>query len=469
MKWRLTGRYLVSVVLVVILVILFNMLLLLVFYSFQASQNGASLSESDRSLDRFTRGFTSELIADNGQIKVTEKGRKLLEEKKAWVQVLDETGKEVYAYRAPEGVKKKYTPMEVVNMYKYKEVDVYSTIFISEKRIGEVKYSYFLGFSNDYLQRFIFTFDVRDMWERFKSGSSLLLLVDGLIALLIGYVFSRKLTLPLNQLIDGIKRLANKDYTLHYQPKGIYKDVFFNVNHLSHQLQTIENERKKLDKMREEWIGNISHDIKTPLASIQGFAEMMKDPDYSFTLEEMREYAGIIEKKSLYMKDVIEDLNLSTRLRSTNVLLNRKKVNIVALARKIIIDLLNDTKYAHRNIDFQCDEEVIYLEIDEILIRRAMTNLLYNAMVHNEEDVKIAVSIERKEHTHIRIKDYGKGIKEEELAVIFDRYYRGTNTGESHKGSGLGMAIANDIIRAHGGEIRISSVIDRGTTIEIQL
>jgi len=79
------------------------------------------------------------------------------------------------------------------------------------------------------------------------------------------------------------------------------------------------------------------------------------------------------------------------------------------------------------------------------------------------------VSIEMKEQTHIVIRDNGKGIQKGELNRIFDRYYRGTNTGAAHKGSGLGMAIANDIIQAHDGEIMINSEVDHGTMIEIQL
>lgn len=76
--------------------------------------------------------------------------------------------------------------------------------------------------------------------------------------------------------------------------------------------------------MREEWISNISHDIKTPLASIQGYAELIKDKDYDLSLDVIRDYAQIIESKSLYIKEVMEDLNLTTRLKNNDLTLNRK-------------------------------------------------------------------------------------------------------------------------------------------------
>ena len=109
------------------------------------------------------------------------------------------------------------------------------------------------------------------------------------------------------------------------------------------------------------------------------------------------------------------------------------------------------------------------MEVDDILFRRAINNLIYNAIVHNDEHVTIDVSVEQNEQIYIKIADNGKGIKEEELDRIFDRYYRGTNTGEAHKGSGLGMAISKDIIKAHDGELAISSVIGHGTTIDIKM
>ncbi|MGE7624599.1 sensor histidine kinase [Viridibacillus sp. NPDC096237] len=469
MKWRLTGRFLATVVLVVILVIFINIFVLIALLIAQSAFNKPIFHNTETSAEAFTRLFQDEITELNNHVTISEKGKKELDKKNAWIQILDENGKEIYNYRTPNGVKKKYTPTEIVNMYKYQEVNVIATVFISEKNLNQKRYSYFMGFNDPYINKRVLSYDSRNVVQMFKVGSIVLILLDSLIALFIGYLFSKRLTSPLNTLIDGIKRMANKDYNINYESKGIYKDVFYNLNNLSFQLKSSEMERKKLEKMKEEWIGNISHDIKTPLASIQGFAEMMKNTDYNFTLDEMREYAEIIERKSLYMTEVIKDLNLSTRLKNKKLLLNKNYINLVTLLRNILIDTLNDTKYSNRNIEFQFSEETIKLDVDEILIRRAITNLINNAIVHNDEDVKIIVSIEKKERTQIRIKDHGKGIVKDELEIIFDRYYRGTNTGESHKGSGLGMAIANDIIQAHNGEITIDSVIGRGTTIEIHL
>ncbi|MEC1373104.1 HAMP domain-containing sensor histidine kinase [Heyndrickxia oleronia] len=468
MKWKLTGRYLLSVVLVVILVVFINIAIALTLLVAQSIFDIPLLQEKESSPEQFTRQFQNNIVVSDSDVSITEKGKKELDKKKAWIQILDENGKEIYGFKEPEKIKKKYTPSEIIQMYKYREIDANTTVYLGERKENGRTYSYFIGIDNPRLNKVIVSLDLGNIFHVFKSGT-FIIIIDILIALLVGYFFSKRLTQPLYTLMDGIKKLANNEFYINDKPKGIYKNVIDNLNHLSDQLKVNEIERNKLDTMKEEWIANISHDIKTPLSSVQGYAEMIKDPEYDFTIEEIREYAEIIETKSHYIKEVIEDLNLTTRIRNKELSLNKKWINIVALLRNIVIDILNDPKYSDRDIQFHVKEEKIMLEVDETLFHRAINNLIYNAIVHNEREVKIIVSIERAEHTHIVIKDNGKGIKKAELNRIFDRYYRGTNTGIAHKGSGLGMAIANDIIQAHEGEIMINSEVGHGTTIEIQI
>lgn len=470
MKWRLTGRYLASVVLIVVIVIFINILVIIGLYIYQNESPKYPFLQGDNSAEAITRSFGQEIVLSETGMDITGQGKDTLERNQAWIQILDENGNQVYGFRVPPEAKTNYTPMDIVQTYKYMEKELMSTVFIGEKKGNGKRYSYLIGFQDPYLERNILTYDIRKVGRFLQIGIVTVLCVDGFIALCIAYLFSKRLTRPLSALIDGIKQLAHKNYRGHYETKGIYKDVFYNVNMLTEELRASELERNRLDRMKEEWIANISHDIKTPLASIQGYSEMMRDKDYDFTVEEMRDYAEIIERKSLYLKDVIEDLNLSTRLRNKGLTLNLKSVNVVSLVRNAVIDTLNDTRYGNRNIDFRYSDEVILKEVDEILIRRAVANLIYNAVVHNSEDVSIAVSVEKEGGTvRIVVEDHGKGIREEELERIFDRYYRGTNTGELHKGSGLGMAIANDIVKAHDGEIHVMSEFHSGTRIEILL
>lgn len=471
MKWRLTGRYLASVVLIVILVTFINALMIIGLFIYQNSATNNPIREQDNSAEALTRSFEQQIVLSASGMDITAQGKDVLERNLAWLQVLDDNGNQVYGFHVPPEAKTKYTPMDIVQTYKYMEKELMSTVFVGEKQDNGKRYSYLIGFQNLDLERTILTYDTRKVRWLLQIGFLTVIGVDGIIALCIAYLFSKRLTRPLAVLVDGIKQLAHKNYQVQYETKDIFKDVFHNVNRLAEELRASDLERKRLDRMKEEWIANISHDIKTPLASIQGYAEMMRDKDYDFTADEMRDYAEIIERKSLYVKDVIEDLNLSTRLRNKGITLNLKTVNMVSLVRSAVIDMLNDARYGNRNIHFQYSDEVILKKVDDILIRRAVTNLIYNAVVHNAEDVFIHVNVEKigGDAVRILVEDHGKGIPEEELERIFDRYFRGTHTGELHKGSGLGLAIANDIVQAHNGEIQVKSELQSGTSIEILL
>ncbi|GAA0716833.1 HAMP domain-containing sensor histidine kinase [Clostridium malenominatum] len=470
MNWKITGRFIITVVSVAIIVMLINIIVGIIL-AFNRSRDNIDIINgiSYSSPEDFTREFKEYLMEDKDKIYIHSDGEKILREEEAWMQVLDEEGNEIYNYQKPVKVKNHYTPVELIQAYKYILADSMSTIFVAEKKIGDRNYSYIIGFPSERIKRNFISYDIYNLGNSLKTGVYIILLMDAIIALLFGYLFSRRLTKPLVNIIKDVKNLSEGEYNLKREEKGIYKEIYHNINNLSSKLRSNEEERKKLDKMREEWISNISHDIKTPLVSVKGYAEILSSEEYDCTKEEVREYSKIIEDKSNYIKDLIDDLNLSTRLKNKVLLLNLKNTNIVSLVRGAVIDILNNPQTSNVSIDFSAIREVVEKDVDEILIKRVITNILYNAIVHNNEDVDIEVKVEKKDRIHIFIIDNGKGIKEEELKYIFERYYRGTNTGKRHKGSGLGMAIAKDIVEAHNGIINIDSEYGVGTKIEIIL
>ena len=145
-----------------------------------------------------------------------------------------------------------------------------------------------------------------------------------------------------------------------------------------------------------------------------------------------------------------------------------KRENIVDIIRESVIDILNNPVYEDRNINIDYDSETIYMNCDKIYIKRALNNFIFNALVHNPKDTKIDINVSEKSGILIEIEDNGNGIKEKELECLFDRYYRATNTGESHKGSGLGMAISKEIVEFHNGNIEVFSEVSKGTRIIIK-
>lgn len=470
MNWKITGRFIITVALVTIIVILINIGIGFIVLLSKTINNSDTVKEiSDFSPENFTREFNKYLMKDKEKIYIHEEGERILKKENAWIQILDNNGTEIYSYEKPHKIKKHYTPLELIHAYKYSLAESKSTIFISQKDFGDKSYSYIIGFPFKKISRNFISYDSYKLAYIIKKAIYILLIIDIPIVLLFGYLFSRRLTKPLVSIINDVKTLSEGKYNLQRQEKGIYKQIYQNINILSSKLKSNEEERKNLEKMREEWISNISHDIKTPLVSIKGYAEILSNEEYNFTKTEIREYTKIIEDKSNYIRELIDDLNLSTRLKNKAFTLNLKCTNIVPLVRGVVIDILNNPKTKDTNINFSATREVIEKDIDEILIKRVVANLLYNAIVHNDENINIELKIKKRDRVHILLIDNGRGIKEEELKHIFKRYYRGTNTGPRHKGSGLGMAIAKDIIKAHDGVINIKSQIGIGTEIEIIL
>ncbi|WP_173298506.1 sensor histidine kinase [Thermanaeromonas sp. C210] len=127
-----------------------------------------------------------------------------------------------------------------------------------------------------------------------------------LVTILISYLFGRKLAAPLFKIMDGIKTLSEGEYGKLYPEKGLYKEVYGQLNALSRELQEGELQKRKLDRLREEWIENISHDLKTPLTSIKGYAEILLEDSYRKTSEEKTRYLKVTKEKADYIEQLLK-------------------------------------------------------------------------------------------------------------------------------------------------------------------
>ena len=469
MNIKLTFRYLLSIAIVAVIVVLIN---ITIIYLSLYSKNTNSLIKYDgnNKITSFVRNFEKYIDLDeDNRLYIDNNGKDLIDNSNSWVQILDENNKEVYSYNKPQEIKNKYTPIDIINGYKYTGgLGGSSQILAGYKEIDNITYTYLIGYPSTILTKYVFIIEMDTINIYIKYAIISILIVDFIIAIIFGYIFSKGITKPVKAIIDGVDLGGSRIIKKKIKEKGIYKNVLKKLNSLSYKLKENELERKKIDKMRADWIANISHDIKTPLSSIKGYAEFLEQ-DYDFSSEDIKSFAGIINNKSDYIKELVEELNLSMKLKNNESILKKEKVNIVSLVKNSVIDILNDSKYSKVDIKFECSEDKIFIDIDKVLMQRVLNNLIYNALVHNDKNISIVVSVYKKDKIYISISDNGKGISEKDLENVFDRYYRGTNTGEAHKGSGLGMSIAKEIVNAHNGDITINSILGKGTDINITL
>ncbi|MFJ7973719.1 sensor histidine kinase [Psychrobacillus sp. NPDC096389] len=478
MKWKLTRRFLGSVVIIVVIVGIVNTILLFSLLVYRSINN---FETEEGSAETFSRTFSQYIELQNDKPVIKEAGLEKLREMNAWIQFLNNKGDQVAAFYTPENLQKEYSPIELVQTYKYQE-EAGTTVFVGEAH----NFSYLIGVKNKQIGRYVFTYDYDKIFKNINILLLLILIVDIIIALIVGFIFGKKLTGPLHLLIDGIQQLRERRFKKIPIPNGVYEDVFRNMNELSLKLNQYEKERNQLDQMREEWISNVSHDMKTPLASIQGYAELMQDNANDLTQQEMKGYTSIINRQSKYMSNLLDDLNLTMRLRNQKLPFHLETVNIVAFIREITIELLNDQQFSARNVEFVANVEKAVHKVDKRLWKRAIVNFIYNALVHNDEQVVVKIQIDSvypqcgpqqkssdistnsAYHTQITITDNGRGIPSKDLDQVFERYYRGTNTTSIH-GTGLGLAIARDIIIAHNATVDLTSSENKGTTITILL
>lgn len=459
MKGKLIIHYAISFILACLVILFIN----IAFMGFNIYKEGALYNYHPEEMIASFKNYI--YLSEDNRVLVNDDGINKLEESNMGLQILNENNEEVFQYNKPNIALFHYSNSSLVDMYANGE----ETLFLDEKIIDDTTYTYLLFLDSNKVKRITYSYDVRLIEKAHKF--LLLIIINIIFIFIISFLYTLKITRPINRIVNKILDLSNGNYSRSKVRKGSYYEVEKCLNQLSDRLYNNEKEREKLEEMREEWISNISHDIKTPLTSIIGNAEIMADTEYEINDKIREKCCNTIIKKSEYIKTLVEDLNLSTRLKNNTLVLNKRKINIVSLIRHVLIDIINDEKYNDSNISFSYSDEEILVELDENLIKRVVINIIINSFVHNSNDVKIQINIQKVNNSDVNISiiDDGKGVCEEDLNNIFKRYYRGTNTNKKIEGSGLGMAIAHDIVKAHEGNINATSKLGEGLRIAIKL
>jgi signal transduction histidine kinase len=233
-------------------------------------------------------------------------------------------------------------------------------------------------------------------------------------------------------------------------------------------VQNLE-EIKKADKMRRELVANVSHDLRSPLASIQGYLETIEMKGEEIDKSEMKEYMRTVLGNTQKLNQMIEDLFELTKLDTDNI---RPEIELISMA-ELVQDLVLQFKpiAKKKNILLNANfEEIpnVLIEADMRMMSRALTNLIDNAIKHTPSGGSVSVtSVKNGKDIELEISDTGSGISEEDLPHIFDRFYQVDKSRSANNGAGLGLAIAQKILTLHGAEVSVTSRIDSGTTFKV--
>ncbi|MCM3036758.1 HAMP domain-containing histidine kinase [Bacillus pumilus] len=303
---------------------------------------------------------------------------------------------------------------------------------------------------------------VMTLWYSYRYGLPIYHIIRWLI-----FLSRNKLQEPTNR--KGIPISKNKKGRIKREYR-LFEDILKTMDQLTLTLKENEENRRKIQTTREEWIAGLSHDLKTPLSTIYGYGLMLESDQYQWSKEEVMEMGQVIREKSEYMSTLIEDLNLTYRLKNGALPINRKPVELGEFLASIMDEFSRSSFSEDFSSSFEDQTNSVIFEIDKAWFRRVIENLLANAVKHNQKGTHItAVLSETNEEVRIEMKDNGCGMAQETVDHLFNRYYRGTNTNDPTNGTGLGLAIAKELVLLHDGDIQVESEPGAGTTIAIIL
>ncbi|RUS47299.1 cell wall metabolism sensor histidine kinase WalK [Cohnella sp. AR92] len=283
-----------------------------------------------------------------------------------------------------------------------------------------------------------------------------------LLSLLLIAFFTRLIVKPVKKLTMATKKIVQGDYRVGLETSR--KDEIGDLaNHFSRMTDSI----RRLDEMRQEFVANVSHEIQTPLTSIQGYVRAIREESPSAT--EANRYLDVIESESRRLSSLSQQLLTLASLDKGDKALRRSAFRLDEQLRQVLISL--EWQWASRSLELEPDLEEVVVEGDPELLYEVWLNLISNAMKFSEDGGKLGVLLRREGRSvRVTVWDQGCGIPEEDLPFIFERFHKADKArGSRRSGSGLGLSIARQIVNLHDGEIEARSALGEGTSITVIL
>lgn len=243
-------------------------------------------------------------------------------------------------------------------------------------------------------------------------------------------------------------------------------DLADTINTMAEKLGEIDHERQKLDKIRDDFLANVSHELKTPLTVMQGFLEALQD---GLINEGGRQkYYGVMYEETIHMNRLVDDILNLIKLENKEILISKHQISVEPLLHKAAFKFKQKVMEKNIKIEVNVKDGLPKVYADPDRLEQILNNILQNAVNFTEEG-QIKIDAEKDDSfVLIKIADTGIGISQEDQEMIWERFFK-VDRGRSkkYKGTGLGLAIVKELIEAHQGKITVSSEINEGTTIKI--
>ncbi|SDE14414.1 Signal transduction histidine kinase [Paenibacillus sp. UNCCL117] len=293
------------------------------------------------------------------------------------------------------------------------------------------------------------------------------LLTTLLIALAAGSLFilvaARYLVNPLNRMTQATRRMAKGDFNVQLKLRKRRDEL----GELARSFDHMAVELRQLERMRQDFVANVSHEIQSPLTSISGFSKLMRNP--GMPEEEKGQYLDIIETEADRLSRLTENLLKLASLDSEHHPFHPVPLRLDEQLRRIVVAL--EPHWSAKGLELQLELPQVKVMGDEDQLSQVWVNLLTNAVKFTPEGGSIELKLEAlTDRVRVIFRDTGIGIAAEDMERIFERFYKADRSrGREKGGSGLGLAIVRKIAELHGGTVEAASEPGRGTTVTVTL
>lgn len=282
-----------------------------------------------------------------------------------------------------------------------------------------------------------------------------------LLVLLSSNYYIRSILVPLGEIIEKSQKIANGSYGIQINSK--FDDE---IGELAQIINELSQKISANEKMQWDFISSVSHELRTPLTAITGWSETLLSSDKLDN--DTRRGVRIIHRESDRLTDMVLDLLEFARIQDDRMTLNMEMVDIRAEFEDTVF--MYGSRLSEEGISLKYadnEDDIPEISCDPQRLRQVFLNILNNAVKHGGEGKCIDASIIYKDDfVVVRIRDYGPGIPEDELALVKKKFYKGSSKA---RGSGIGLAVSDEIVQMHGGELTLENALTGGTLVTIRL
>lgn len=439
-------RYIYSTAGILALFFVIN-LLLVASYFLIASLN--EVADSYFPLEKFSQ----QISCQKDVVSVTTEAQETLHRFGAWAMFMDDKGTVLWEDGLPEHLPRQYTVADVAMFTRWYLEDYPVSVWNDGTGLLVV------GFPPGDVFKHNMSFRTAYVWP-LMIGMGIALLINVFLMLYLFWRNAHRVEKAMLPILDGIQALS-QGTEIHLNEQGELAEINAGLNRAGEALI-------QKDNTRVDWIRGISHDVRTPLAVILGYASDMEE-DKSLPIAS-RKQAVVIRKQGEKLRSLIADLNLSTKLEYGVLPLRQERIDPLELGRQVVSEYLNNGLSAHYDLrlESKVGKTTEPLYGDSTLLQRMLYNLIQNSMTHNLDGCEIELIVEEiKDGWQFSVSDSGCGMNEWYIQKLnTDENISSSQPGEEH---GLGLKIVRQIVKAHRGSILFSNRQTGGVIVQIKL